>query len=180
MFFFCMSVTTDYVQKKTFADIYDENKNAFFSAAMSILHNEQDAEDAVQEAFVHIYKNMKKICSVPDSAQRSLLMAIVRNTSIDIYRRNSKEREHTQPMDENMPGVPAEFFESFEYSRLCSAINRLFPLYKDIIYLYYIHQLSAAKIASLLNISRHTVYKRIERAKILLKKELEEGGDENE
>jgi RNA polymerase sigma-70 factor (ECF subfamily) len=39
-----------------FRELYDQHKEGLFSVAMRIHHNSQDAEDALQETFVKIYK----------------------------------------------------------------------------------------------------------------------------
>lgn len=48
-------------------------------------------------------------------------------------------------------------------------------MYKDIIYLYYLEEFTTKEIAKMLNISVNTVWKRVERAKRLLKETLEQG-----
>ena len=84
MLTFYMSVIPEPEQKRTFAEIYNESKNALFNAAMSVLHNEHDAEDAVQEAFMYIADNIKKIGSLSDKERRSMAVIIARNAAIDI------------------------------------------------------------------------------------------------
>ena len=56
-----------------------------------------------------------------------------------------------------------------------NAIKELPQMYKDIIYLYYLEEFTTKEIAKMLNISVNTVWKRVERAKRLLKETLEQG-----
>lgn len=62
-------------EKSKFEQIYLEYKGLMFHVAYEILHNEQDAEDAVHQAFVKIAENIKKmiILCVPKRMAMSLL-----------------------------------------------------------------------------------------------------------
>lgn len=48
-------------EKSLFEQIYLEYRGLMFHVAYEILHNEQDAEDAVHQAFVKIAENIKKL-----------------------------------------------------------------------------------------------------------------------
>ena len=48
-------------ERSKFEQIYLEYKGLMFHVAYDILHNEQDAEDAVHQAFVKVAENIKKI-----------------------------------------------------------------------------------------------------------------------
>ncbi|MBQ8804648.1 MAG: sigma-70 family RNA polymerase sigma factor [Tyzzerella sp.] len=56
-----------------FEKLYNEYKGLMFYVANNILHNEQDAEDAVHHAFVKIAENIEKIeeTECPGDADRS-------------------------------------------------------------------------------------------------------------
>ena len=53
-------------EKNAFCELYQITNNAIFSFALSLLHNQQDAEDAVQETYIkirsaaHLYTPMGK------------------------------------------------------------------------------------------------------------------------
>ena len=48
-------------EKSILEQIYLEYRGLMYHVAYKILHNEQDAEDAVHHAFVKIAENIKKI-----------------------------------------------------------------------------------------------------------------------
>lgn len=48
-------------EKSLFEQIYLEYRGLMYHVAYEILHNEQDAEDAVHQAFIKIAENIKKI-----------------------------------------------------------------------------------------------------------------------
>lgn len=47
-------------QRNELSEIYEKNIKTFYSIALSNLHNRQDAEDAVHEAFLRAIKNISK------------------------------------------------------------------------------------------------------------------------
>ena len=79
--------------KVRFEEIYLKYKSLMFYAANKILHNEQDAEDAVHIAFIKIAENIKKIDVLDCPKTRSYIVTIVENKAIDIYRRKSRHKE---------------------------------------------------------------------------------------
>ena len=48
-------------EKSLFEQIYLEYRGLMYHVAHEILHNDQDAEDAVHQAFVKIVENIKKL-----------------------------------------------------------------------------------------------------------------------
>ena len=73
-----------------------------------------------------------------------------------------------------------EGVETGEYSALTEAIVQLPPREKEVILLYYYEGMSQTEAARVLHISTATVCRRLERAKTLLKVELEGGTDHEE
>lgn len=72
--------------KEKFTEIYNHYRDMMHRRAMSILHNTVLAEEAVQESFLKIAKNISKISSPVCSKTASFIVIIVRNTSYDILR----------------------------------------------------------------------------------------------
>ena len=79
--------------KVKFEEIYLKYKSLMFYAANKILHNEQDAEDAVHMAFIKIAENIKKIGVLDCPKTRSYIVTIVEHKAIDIYRKKSRHKE---------------------------------------------------------------------------------------
>ena len=65
-----------------------------FGYALSLTHNEHDAEDCVQEACYRLYKSKGAIDN------RSLLFTIIRNYFIDKYRKSKIIK--FEPFEENI------------------------------------------------------------------------------
>jgi RNA polymerase sigma-70 factor (ECF subfamily) len=166
----CMAMIDDDEDKEVFRILFDRYKKLMLNTAYDILKNKQDTEDAVQEAFFRIAKNFqivhKEIC--PKTANQFVI--IVRNISIDIYRKN--KRQETLVLNED---VATSDFEQFEASKIKAALNSLKEQDRDILYMHYIHGFSVKEISKLLNIKQDAVYKRLGRARANLKKLIEEG-----
>lgn len=161
--------------KNLFEDLYLKNRQSMYAVAYSILNNVEDSEDAVHHAFLKIADNFEKIKSIPCHKIEPYFVIIVRNASINIYNKNKKNSERFTALDDNKISVDIDFFENIDYDKLVQTISDLPMIYKDILYLRYINEFTTKEISKMLDIPINTVHKRIERAKKLLKAELERG-----
>jgi RNA polymerase sigma factor (sigma-70 family) len=76
------------------AELYDRYGQVAYSLAYRMLRSETLAEDAVQEAFLTVWRNAAKF--VPERAKASTwLLTIVHRRSVDLVRR--EERRRTEP-----------------------------------------------------------------------------------
>jgi RNA polymerase sigma factor (sigma-70 family) len=83
------------------AELYDRYGQVAYSLAYRMLRNETLAEDAVQEAFLTIWRNAARF--MPERAKASTwLLTIVHRRAVDLVRR--EERRRTEPF---VPGVEA-------------------------------------------------------------------------
>ena len=75
---------------KAFRMLFDKYHRRAFAVAMGVVKNEDDALDAVQEAFVKVHKNIHKFEG--SSSFYTWLYRIVMNVSIDHVRRTSRRK----------------------------------------------------------------------------------------
>ncbi len=167
-----LAIIDDEEDKKQFEELYIKYRQDMYSVAYSILHNIEDAEDAVHQAFFKIANNFEKINKIPCQEIKAYIVIIIRNTAINMYNSNKRMAEHSAELNDDI-SVDADIFEQFEYNQLVTAISELPQIYKDIVYLYYLEEFTAKEISKMLDISADTVWKRAERAKKLLKEALE-------
>ena len=73
-----------------FRALYDKYHRRAFAVAMGVVKNQDDALDAVQEAFVKVHKNIDKFQGT--SSFYTWLYRIVMNVSIDHVRRKSRRK----------------------------------------------------------------------------------------
>ena len=69
-------------EKSKFERLYLEYRGLMYHVAYEILHNEQDAEDAVHQAFVKIAENIKKIDDPVCPKTHGYVVTIVENLSL--------------------------------------------------------------------------------------------------
>lgn len=80
------SCTTD------FESVYLTYRNLMFHVAIDILHNNADAEDAVQLACIKIAENLDKIKEIHSAKTKGYIITIVENKAIDLYQQNTKQQ----------------------------------------------------------------------------------------
>ena len=88
-----LSTNMDTDEKNKFEFIYNRYKSAMFNKAVSIVKNENDAEDILQEAFIKIAKNIKSIDNIKSKETLSFLMVITKNAAYDYVRKSVKITE---------------------------------------------------------------------------------------
>ena len=138
----------------------------------SLIGNHQDAEDAVQTAFISIYEQFDKYRDRNDKALEAALYVIVKNKAIDIYRKN-RSRSYS-PLEENVRTVE---FSVPEEDRLACAIAGLKERERDFIILRFAHGYSVSEIAEIFEISYFAAQRGILRAKNKLSDIMKEEGD---
>lgn len=156
--------------KSKFQQVHDRYLGLMLHVARQVLGNERDAEDAVQEAFFAIAKNISKI-SEPDCAKtRSYVVTIVENKAIDIYR--AKQRRAAEPLNEETAGLSFDAPEN----AVADAIARLPARYREFIILKYADGYTNEELMKMLGLRYSGVHSLDERAKKKLKELLKEEG----
>jgi RNA polymerase sigma-70 factor, ECF subfamily len=87
----------------SFAEIYKRTHAHLFGVAVRILGQGQVAEDALQEAYVSIWKNAASYRSEVGGQNiqpMTWLIAIVRNKALDAYRARARRKENEMPESE--------------------------------------------------------------------------------
>ena len=158
-------------EKSKFEQLYLEYKGLMFHVAYEILHNEQDAEDAVHQAFVKIAENIKKIDDPICPKTHSYVVTIVENKAIDQYRKQQKHQ--TVELIDDIQGTNAHYEGDND---LTKCILKLPARYREMILLRYHHGYSVREIAGMMGISLSAAIKLDQRAKQKLKKLCEEVG----
>ena len=69
-----------------FTSIYLIYRDTLYYTAMSILHNQEDAEDAVHQSFLAILQNIDKFPVVESDSVKAYYMTITVHKAIDIIR----------------------------------------------------------------------------------------------
>lgn len=149
--------------------LYGLYEKKMYAVAYSILHNEWQAEDAVQDAFVRLFKNIRKIKNLEEEKTRAYVLRTIQNVAIDLYRKNHISLQRTVSMEEKEIADERDDMMSL-ISRIAGEsileemLSRLPESYKEVIMLRCVHQLSSKETAAVLEISEALVRKRQQRA----------------
>ena len=163
-------------EKDLVTELYNTYKQILFDVSMSILHNKADAEDAVQESFIRIIKNITKIDDVKSSRTKAFCVVITKKLSLDILgKRNKLIAVPDEELDKCESECASEdaVFSDIGVELLKSALRMLPPDYYDIILLNVMYNCSISELANVMNLSYEAAKSRLRRARIKLKKELE-------
>lgn len=160
--------------RSKFEKIYERYRGLMFYTAMRILNHQQDAEDAVHQAFVSIIENLDKISEPECPKTRAYVVIITERKALDIARRKSKISY--LEFDESVFGMEAPPFETND---LAGAILRLPATYREIILLRYHYNYTTKEIAKMLGMTGSATQKALWRAKTLLNQVLD-GGEKRE
>ena len=137
-------------EKSILEQIYLEYRGLMYHVAYEILHNEQDAEDAVHHAFVKIAENIKKITDPVCPKTHGYVVTIVEHQGTNAHYEGDND--------------------------LTKCILKLPARYREMILLRYHHGYTVREIAKVLGLSLPTAIKLDQRAKSRLKKMCEEEG----
>ncbi|WP_102349491.1 RNA polymerase sigma factor SigW [Bacillus sp. Marseille-P3661] len=168
--------------QNAFAEIVELFKDKVYQLCYRMIGNAHEAEDLAQEAFIRAYVN---IHSYDINRKFSTwLYRIATNLSIDRLRK----RKPDYYLDAEIQGtegltmyshlqsdepLPEESVESLEFQEMIqSEINELPPMYRSVIVLKYIEELSLKEISEILDIPIGTVKTRIHRGREALRKKL--------
>ena len=150
-------------QRSKFEALYRSQRQMMYGLAFKILHNEQDAEDAVHQAFIKIAENIENISGPECPKSRAFIVTIVENKAIDIYRGRQK---HPQlPFEEATVGMTVEYSGDNE---LAACMAKLPANYRNILLLKYYHGYTTQEAAKLLGITLSYAAKLEQRAKAKL------------
>ena len=144
-------------EKSKFETLYREYRQYMYRVAYAVLHNAQDAEDAVHAAFVKIAENIHKIDDAADVRTKGFLITIVRNAAIDIYR---KKQAHSDAEYIDAISGAETHYEGVDAIARC--ILQLPERQQNVLILRYQYGYTLEETAKLLGLSKLNV-KQIER-----------------
>src|ERR1039457_1153824 len=98
-------------EREAFSELVRTHGRRAYAVARAIVVNHEDAEDAVQEAFLHAYRALNRF--LPDQAFGAWLHRIVANAALDITRRRK-----VRDADELPETVASPFRDPAEASEL--------------------------------------------------------------
>jgi len=165
----------DAMDKEQFIEHMMEAEETMFHLALSILHQEQDCSDAVQEAVLKAYAKRDTLKN--PSCFKTWIIRILINECYTFLRRQRRQISmEPELMEGNLPDAQADFgaYVKEEYLDLYQAINSLKEQDKICVLLFYMEDYSVSEVAQILQIPEGTVKSRLHKSRIQLKDMLKE------
>ena len=149
--------------KAYFSQQIRTHESSIYGLAYSILKNEHDAADAMQDAILKAYSNLHTLKD--KSKFKSWMLTIVHNTAIEHLRRLRPAVDIDAQYDLAAP-PPAVAPETRQTVR--EAVQQLKLPYREIVQLYYYENYSTGQIAAMLDSPPSTIRQQLFRARKML------------
>ena len=159
----------DSAQNHEFERIVKQYQKTLLRMCYLYLRDKALAEDAVQDTFIKVYRNMNKFRG--DSSEKTWIMKIAMNTCHDIHRSNWFRMIDHQISPEMLPEASVPFDKHED--DLVEAVMKLPVKLREVILLYYYQDMPITEIADSLNLSQSSVSGRLKRARDKLRTVLE-------
>ena len=147
-----------------FGQLVEENKLKMYKVAKSILKNEDDVCDAIQNALLSAYTNIGKLQN--NQFFSTWLIRILINKSYDIANKNQKVYSNVTDIDEYNTNDNLKSYDTYESESLIeNVLNKIDDDLRTITVLYYYNDYSVSEIARIVDIPEGTVKSRLSRAR---------------
>jgi len=158
--------------REAFAGLFERYKNLVYKTAFLMLGEPAEAEDALQEIFVQVYRSLSGF----DPRKAAFTTWLYRVTFNYCLNHRRKRRPLSLPLED----LPSTFKNEFPSAQLADeeilqqAIGKLTDKQRAVVILRYFWDLPYAEIAQILDVPLGTVKSRIDLALKTLRKVLEE------
>lgn len=156
-----------------FAELVHRQSRFVFSVALAILRNPHDAEEAVQETFLRIYRNSawKEIRD-----ERAFLARAAWRIAVSRLPRNRTE-EPASEIPSREPGPEDALLQAEKIAVVHRLVDALPEELRQALALSAIEELSSRDIAEIMGVAEGTVRTRVLRARRILKQKLARYGN---
>lgn len=157
-----------------FKQIYSQYKDQVYFFVKKHTSSEEDAEDIVQEIFVHLWKYKEQLKNAENP--EAIIFKTSKQEIGNFYRKNNLTLVSSDAdmvvLNKSEDEVVEEQFSDVQINKVLSVLDKLPPRSKDFLIKNKLENLSYAKIASQNNISKSAVEKQINKALHFLKANL--------
>jgi RNA polymerase sigma factor (sigma-70 family) len=154
-------------EKAALRVIYDVEARRMVGVARRMLRRQDLAEEAVQDAFMRVWRSSRTF-DPQKGAARSWLYAILRNCALTILRDESRFTADEDAAEEAAPMSESALARLPETSALRRCLERLDAKRRSVVVLAYVHGLSHGELAGKLGVPLGTVKSWVRRSLISL------------
>lgn len=161
-----LAVSAQRGSEEAFAELVRRHERRAYAVARAISATHEDAEDAVQEGFLHAYRALDRFR--PDQPFAAWLGRIVANAALDIARR--RKVRATEALTEHHASAFRDPAADDELRRrLLEALERLTPPQRAVVVLHDVEGFSHAEIGGLLDMPEGTARAHLHHARVALR-----------
>ncbi len=144
-----------------------------YRTAVLIIHDRHAAQDAVQDALVEVFQNIRRFEPRKSASFATWFYRIVVHRALNAARRRRNFFEFKDTMSSEP--TPSEIVMTREdKERVWAAIQAMKPEYRAVIVLHYFHDFSIEEISGILRVRQGTVKSRLHKARKLIASRLRE------
>lgn len=171
-----LAVLEDEGQREKLSEFYEKYKSRFYAIAFEHVHNQEEAEDAVQDAFSAIADKPEIFFIKNENDRLMYTSVIVKNISVNYYKYDQKHmtEELTDDIVDERAEVMKQALGEYTKDELMNYIETLSEPLRQALLLRIHYQMNTSQIASTLNISETAARKRISDAGKKIKKFMED------
>ena len=161
-----------------FNEFYKKYESFMYYIANDVLKDTHEAEDAVQIAFMNIYRNFHGVGDIDSIETKHFVVTVTRRVAIDIYRKRQKLKERELLFEDFEQNVESKQEEAIteDDSDVTECMEQLPQKYADALVLKYLHGYKSKEIAKMFGCAPGTIRSYLHRGKKLLREELKKRG----
>ena len=164
-------------RQEAIAVLFDRHQRSMYGLALRITGDDASAQDAVQDAFVSVWRNASRFDAERASA-RSWMLAITHHRAIDAVRRRRPlsalpDEPSSLPPALVRPDVWGEVLARLDAATMRRALDRLSAVQREVLELAYFGGLTQQDIAARTGTPLGTVKSRVRLGLMALRTELE-------
>ncbi len=168
--------------ERALAELYDRIGNIAYGLALRVLRDERHAEDAVQEAFLTVWRTAATFRAERAKAS-TWILTLVHRRAVDLVRR--EERRRAEPLADELAARAGEAMSTeeaawlrFERERVQGALAQLPDVQREAIELAYYGGYSQSELADRLGVPIGTIKSRMFTGLARLRELLEDAAEE--
>ena len=156
--------------------LYNQYCKAMLNVSMRYCQSQAEAEDALQEAFLKIFKNIKTFEGRHEGSLTQWIKTIVVNSALSSHRKNKKHYFTEDVTEMNIAdedsftgNMDAETATNDREKQILTAVQELPAGYRAVFNLYVVEGYSHKEIAEILEVSENTSKSQLSKARKYLK-----------
>lgn len=161
----CLSIIETQEEKDTFEELYHKYRKVIYGISCEYLGKLGLVDDAAQETFLKLTKYLKQIEQMDEHKVFNFIRIVTKCVCLDILK-----KEKSQQLKQEKLSKTITFDEdNEEFDIVWERIMAMPEIYRNTLMLKYYYGLSEKEICHITNITKSAFYKRLQRAKALLK-----------